>query len=159
MALAGATHLIVAKIYASQHNAEQARHELRHAERLATQLTRHHNRPENDFGPATVTLTALNIALTLEEPGAALDIADRIDPTTLTPDQHAQVLLATAQAHILRRDPTAAINTLLQAETLAPDLIRHHPNSLDTVRDLGALTKRVRSKELAGLRQRIESSG
>ncbi len=30
--------------------------------------------------------------------------------------------------------------------------------SLDTVRDLGALTKRVRGKELAALRQRIESS-
>jgi transcriptional regulator with XRE-family HTH domain len=158
LALAGATHLIVAKIHARQRNAEHARQELRHAERLATQLTRPHHQPEAGFGPATVALTALDIALTLEEPGAALDIADRTDPTTLTPDQHARVLLAAARAHIQRRDPNAAINTLLQAETVAPDLIHHHPDSLDTVRDLGALAKRVRNKELAALRQRIEST-
>ena len=158
LALVGSTHLILAQIRASQGNSEQARRELRLAERLATRLARHSDRSATNFGPPTVSLTALDIALTLGEPGAALDIADHIDTGTLTTEEHARVLLATARAHIQRRDPTAAINLLLQAEAMAPDVIRHDPDSLDTVRDLGALAKRVRGKELAALRQRIEST-
>ena len=55
---------------------------------------------------------------------------------------------AKPRAHILRRDPTAAINLLLQAEAMAPDVIRHDPDSLDTVREMAVLAKRVRGKEL-----------
>lgn len=86
--------------------------------------------PRNDyqtyFAPAKVGTESVHAAVKLGEPATALDRArDVPDPGTLPTAAHGRHLLDVAQAQVDTRQYGAATDTLLTAERLSPEWMRH----------------------------------
>jgi hypothetical protein len=81
------------------------------------------------FGPTNVAIHQVAIAIELgDAQGAIRHISTvRLDrlPTSLT-ERRARFLIDVARSYAHVRDDVAAIYALLQAETIAPDELRHH---------------------------------
>jgi transcriptional regulator with XRE-family HTH domain len=105
------------------------------------------------FGPTNAAVASVNAAVELGDYARALDRARAVPMKGwLSPTWKARykVDLAIAQAGT-RRVP-AAVNSLLEAEAIAPDWMHHHALARDVVRDLAEKAKRRSSpiQELAG---------
>jgi hypothetical protein len=101
------------------------------------------------------------VAVDLGDAGEALDVVDvvdEIDPSGLSPERQAHLLIDIARAHAQRRHIADATATLLEAERLAPEQIRAHAVVSETVADLLGQSGRRPSTELADLARRIEAA-
>jgi transcriptional regulator with XRE-family HTH domain len=158
LALAGALHLVGAVISAQDGNRSAARDHLAAADRLAQELGEGRNDFGTEFGPTNVQLHRVAVAVDLGDAGEALDVADEIDPSGLSPERQAHLLIDIARAHAQRRHIADATATLLEAERLAPEQIRAHASVSETVADLLGQAGRRPSTELAELARRIDAA-
>jgi transcriptional regulator with XRE-family HTH domain len=83
--------------------------------------------------------------------GESLDV-DRLGPGLL--GRRSQVLLDLARAYGLQRKDAAAVNTLLRAERVSPELVRYDSRTNELLTELVRREHRVSTPELRGLAHR-----
>jgi transcriptional regulator with XRE-family HTH domain len=80
------------------------------------------------FGHANVSIHAIAAALQLGDPRTAIETGEALDPAALPPEctgRRTQLSLDLARAYAQRKQDAAAVNMLLAAERLSPQLVRY----------------------------------
>lgn len=153
--LLGAMHLVMAVISARE-GARSATHaHIDEARRIASVNGSDRNDFDTEFGPTNVEIHAVSTAVDLGDAGMALDVAERVNPSGLSPERQARFLLDVARAHAQRRHVGEATAALIEAEALAPEQIHSHHLSRGVVRDLVQLSGPRVPEHLAGLAERM----
>lgn len=132
VALAGALHLVAALAATQRLDRDTTLECLRAAETAAARVGPGRDDEHTGFGPENVLLHAVTIAVEFGNPAGALERAAQVDPSSLSPERRARLLLDVARAHDQSGDARAALEALAEAEAVAPELIRTH----DLVRGL-----------------------
>jgi hypothetical protein len=78
-----------------------------------------------NFGPTQVAMQDTYAQVTLGRPDKALSAAEKVRQEDLRPISYGRHLLDLAQAHAAMRHDADAVDTLVQAKTLAPVWFRH----------------------------------
>jgi hypothetical protein len=124
----GALRLLAAVVAARLGDARYARMHLDEAARLAALLDEDANQLWTAFNAANVRLHELAVAISLGQPGRALELGESVDmralPTALA-GRRAQYHVDLASAHAMTgRSDADALLHLLEAERLAPEAVR-----------------------------------
>jgi transcriptional regulator with XRE-family HTH domain len=151
----GALHLVLAVVASRSGQRSAARDHLVAAEDAGKRLGVDRNDFHTEFGPTNVALHAVAVAVELGDAGEALDRAERIDPSALSVERRARLLIYVARANAQLRRSADAVAALVEAEELTPEQVRDHRFVRETVRDLLQLAGRRPSAELRTLAQRI----
>jgi transcriptional regulator with XRE-family HTH domain len=117
----------------------------------ATRLGTERNDYQTGFGPAKVAQESVHCAVALGETGRALELAPRVPRQRLATAAHGRHLLDVAQAQADHRRDDDAVDTLLAAERLSQEWLRHQALARHLVFEL---QKRDVSR-LASLAQRM----
>lgn len=149
----GALTLLRAVAAARTNDAQHAYTLLADAREAAEILGAGRNDHHTEFGPVNVAVHEVAIAVELGDAGRALRVAASIDPDTLSTERRSQLLIDIARAHMQRREGEQALQALLSAERLAPDLLHRHHNARRITSDLLALAEQP-SGELKSLARR-----
>ena len=110
---------------------------------------------DTEFGPTNVALHAVAVAVELGRSGEALRAAAAVAPERLSMERRARFLMDVARAHAQARSAPQAVRALMQAEQLAPELVRFHALSREMVRDLVRRGRGGLTPELGGLARRM----
>jgi transcriptional regulator with XRE-family HTH domain len=78
------------------------------------------------FGPTNVAIHRVNTAMELGDVQIALDIGPGIDTSALPAERRVRHLLDVARAYSQTGQTDDALAAVLEAERLAPELVRHH---------------------------------
>ena len=152
--LHGAALLSAAAASARRGDSWEAHAALKAAGVCAAELGQERTDLATVFGPANVAIHRVAIAIELGDARAALRHvpALRLDrmPKPLT-ERRARCLIDVARSYAQVRDDMAAIDALMQAETIAPDELRHHRLTRELVPQLMARESRTSGlRALAG---------
>ena len=153
LSVQGALLLQAAVIAARQGRPDVAGERLDRAGRLANLLHRDGNELWTAFGPTNVQLHRLAVAVELGATKQALQIGDQLDTSGMPQallSRRAQVHVDLAAAHVVTSsaDPQAVLH-LLEAERIAPQVIKHNAKARAM---LTALLGRERRSATPGLR-------
>jgi hypothetical protein len=128
---------------------------LQAAEVCAAELGQDRSDLATVFGPSNVAIHRVVIAIELGDAQGALRHIPgvRLDglPAVLT-ERRARFLIDVARSYAQLKDDTAAVDALLQAETIAPDELRHHRLTHELLLQL--LARESRTSELRALATR-----
>jgi tetratricopeptide (TPR) repeat protein len=152
LSLYGGAHLILAVAAARDNQRRQAHDHLDTARRAASQLGQDRDDHGTEFGPANVALHAVSIAVELGDAGEAIELAQNLDTSGLSPERQARNYRDLAQAYAMRRQIGEALSALAQTEHIAPEETRAHYVSHAVARDLiqpSGLRARPELRELA----------
>lgn len=135
----GALWLLAAVIAARRTSKFEALDRLRQAEALADLLGRDANYGWTGFGPTNVAIHRVSVAAELGEAGEALSAAQSVRleqlPAGLT-GRRAQLHIELAWAYAQgRRDSDATLH-LMEAEKIAPELLRYNPLVREHIREM-----------------------
>jgi tetratricopeptide (TPR) repeat protein len=136
MSLWGGLTLQRAVISARVNDADTAYSELEQARQIADRLGENRNEFNTEFGPTNVRLYEISVAVDLGDAGRALRAAANVDMTQLSAERQGRTLLDVARAHTQRRQVGEAVAALVQAEGIAPELVRGHDLTRQLVSDL-----------------------
>jgi tetratricopeptide (TPR) repeat protein len=136
MSLWGGLTLQRAVVAARIGDPDTAYDQLERAKQMAERLGEGRNDYNTEFGPANVGLQEVAIAVDLGDAGRALRAAVAVDTTGLSAERQARLLIEMARAHAQRRQADEAVNTLLRAEEITPELVRGHVLVRQLVADL-----------------------
>jgi transcriptional regulator with XRE-family HTH domain len=142
MALWGALTLQRAVTAARVNRPDAAYAHLDQARDMAARAARageRRNHYNTEFGPANVTLHEIAVAVELGDAGRALRAAAAVDPSTLSPERRARMLIDVARAHTQRRQVDQAVAALCRADELTPEQVRGHGLVRRLVSDLLAM--------------------
>ncbi|MCG5452937.1 helix-turn-helix domain-containing protein [Micromonospora hortensis] len=134
--LFGALNLQLAVASARMGDDQGAHRYLGVAREAAQLLGANRNDYETEFGPTNVQLHEVAVAVELGDAGSALRAAERIDPSGLSVERQARLLIDVARAWTQRRRVSEAVDALEQAEALTPEQVKGHPIVETTVSDL-----------------------
>jgi transcriptional regulator with XRE-family HTH domain len=112
------------------------------------------------FGPTNVAIHRLSVAIELGDATDALRLDGVMTTSRIPPsgaDRHAWVHLDVARAYDMKRQDEAALHRLLEAERIAPELIRHHRASREMVSAM--LHRREGLSATPGLRELADRVG
>jgi hypothetical protein len=154
----GALHLAAASAAAAVFDRATAQAMLSRARAIASD-TGNVNRLGTAFGPANTAMHAMTVALALGDAKAAVDEGEALDPDALPPGctgRRAQVRLDLARAYGMRKQDAAAVNMLLAAERLSPDLVRYDERTREL---LGVLLRREHQPSTPELRPLARRAG
>jgi transcriptional regulator with XRE-family HTH domain len=136
MSLWGALTLQRAIIASRRNNPDTAYDELERARQVADRLGEGRNDYNTEFGPATVALHEIAVAVELGDAGRALRVAAAVGTSGLSPERQARMLIDVARAHAQRRQVAEAVAALRQAERITPEQVREHDLARQLVTDL-----------------------
>ena len=119
--LLGAMHLVMAVISAREGDRSATHAHIAEARRIAATNGTDRNDFDTEFGPTNVEIHAVSTAVDLGDAGMALDVAEHVDPTGLSPERQARFLVDVARAHAQRRHVGEATAALLEAEARPPN--------------------------------------
>ena len=109
------------------------------------------------FGPVNVAIHAISASLRLGDPRTAAETGEAVDlaamPVGLV-GRRTQVNLDLARAYAMTRKDAAAVNLLLAAERLSPQLVRYDPATRDVLTELLRREHRPSTPELRPLARR-----
>ena len=109
------------------------------------------------FGPVNVAIHAISASLRLGDPRTAAETGEALDlaamPVGLV-GRRTQVNLDLARAYAMTRKDAAAVNLLLAAERLSPQLVRYDPATRDVLTELLRREHRPSTPELRPLAHR-----
>lgn len=132
--------LLIAVIAASvQGDTGAAARYLADAHRLAEDLGADGNHAWTGFGPTNVRTHALAAAVRLDQPDRAVEIADQIDIDRFSPglvSRRCQVHFDAALAHARRGNDAEAVDRLLRAERVGPQVLRVNQPAQRLIADL-----------------------
>ena len=109
------------------------------------------------FGPVNVTIHAISASLRLGDPRTAAEIGEALDTAAMPAGlvgRHTQVNLDLARAYAMCRKDAAAVNLLLAAERLSPQLVRYDQATRDVLIELLRREHRPSTPELRPLAHR-----
>ncbi|GHE32106.1 helix-turn-helix domain-containing protein [Streptomyces capitiformicae] len=159
LSVVGSLHLALALVHARAGERAVAREQLDKARAVAARIGAERNDFNLEFGPTNVEVQAVATAVDLGDAGEALDIAEGLDATGLSAERQARLLMDLGRAHVQRRQFGDALEHLLRAETIAPDLVRSHIAARGAIRELMLMAGRSASPELRGLAERSDAMG
>lgn len=151
LSLYGSLQLMLAVIAATDGNRTAARAGLSAARHAAERLGEGRNDFDTEFGPTSVAVHAVAVAVELGDAGEALDTARTVDASVLSPERQARFLVDVARAHAQRRQAGEALDALLTAERLTPELVHNDHRAREVVRDLLQFAGRRPADELRDL--------
>jgi transcriptional regulator with XRE-family HTH domain len=154
LSLYGAMHLVQAVVSGHEGDRSAAHAHLQFAKDTAERLGEDRNDFNTEFGPTNVQLHAVAVAVDLGDAGEALDLAQHVDASRLSPERQARFLIDVARAHTQRRHIGEATTALIKADRLAPEHVRAHHHARSTLNDLLAQTGPRPSADLLALAQR-----
>ncbi|GAQ58676.1 helix-turn-helix domain-containing protein [Streptomyces acidiscabies] len=154
LSLLGAMNLVLSVINAKEGNRKQTHEHIGRARKIAARLGEDRNDFDTEFGPTNVEIHAVSTAVELGDAGLALEVAQKIDASGLSPERQSRFLLDVARAHAQRRHVGEATAALLEAEVLAPEQIHDHHLARVVIRDLVQLSEPRVSEPLRGLADR-----
>jgi DNA-binding XRE family transcriptional regulator len=157
VSLCGALWLIAAVIAARQTEQWTAWERLERAQRMADMLGEDGNHAWTAFGPTNVAIHRVSVAAELGDPGEALRAAATVDTERLPSglaSRRAQVQLDLAWAQAQRKRDAEATLHLLDAERVAPEVIRHNVIAQELVREMLARGKKAQTRSLTDLATR-----
>jgi transcriptional regulator with XRE-family HTH domain len=157
VSVAGALWLIAAVIAARRTDRGEAWLRLDRAERLSGLLGEDGNHAWTGFGPTNVAIHRVSVAAELGDAGEALRTAAVVDLERLPAgllSRRAQVNLDLAWAQSQRRRDGEATLHLLEAERIAPQVIRHNVIAQEIVREMLARGSRRQTTALTRLAER-----
>lgn len=155
LSLLGAMYLVQAVVAAQQGERASAHESIRAAAAIAERLGEDRNDYDTEFGPTNVQLHHVAIAIDLGDAGEALDAAQDVDPSGLSPERQTRFLIDVARAHSQRRQISEATAALLRADDIAPEQLRSHQLARDVLDDLLEQAGPRASAELRDLGQRV----
>jgi transcriptional regulator with XRE-family HTH domain len=109
------------------------------------------------FGPVNVAIHAISASLRLGDPRTATQTGETLDLAAMPAGlvgRRTQVNLDLARAYAMTRKDAAAVNLLLAAERLSPQLIRYDPATRDVLTELLRREHRPSTPELRPLVRR-----
>ncbi|MET8446597.1 helix-turn-helix transcriptional regulator [Streptomyces sp. NPDC005209] len=136
LSLLGAMNLVLAVINAREGNRGRTHEHIDRARAIAARLGEDRNDFDTEFGPTNVEIHAVSTAVELGDAGLALEVAQQVDASGLSPERQSRFLLDVARAHAQRRHVGEATAALLEAEVLAPEQIQDHHLAREVIRDL-----------------------
>jgi transcriptional regulator with XRE-family HTH domain len=157
VSVAGALWLISAVIAARRTDRGEAWLRLDRAEALAGLLGEDGNHAWTGFGPTNVAIHRVSVAAELGDVADALRAAAEVNQDRLPPgllSRRAQVNLDLAWANSQRRRDAEATLQLLEAERIAPQVIRHNVIAQEIVREMLARGSRRQTSALTMLAER-----
>lgn len=86
--------------------------------------------------PTNVEIHAVSTAVESGDVGLALEVAQHVDASGLSPERQSRFLFDVARAHARRRHVGEATAALMAAEALAPEQIHDHHLAREVIRDL-----------------------
>lgn len=136
LSLVGAMNLVLAVINAREGNRGRTHQHIDRAREIAARLGEDRNDFDTEFGPTNVEIHAMSTAVELGDAGLALEVAQQVDASGLSPERQARFLLDVARAHAQRRHVGEATAALLEAEALTPEQVHDHHLAREVIRDL-----------------------
>ncbi|KMS89670.1 MULTISPECIES: helix-turn-helix domain-containing protein [Streptomyces] len=136
LSLLGAMNLVLAVINAREGNRARTHEHIARARGIAARLGEDRNDFDTEFGPTNVEVHAVSTAVELGDAGLALEVAQDVDTSGLSPERQSRFLLDVARAHAQRRHVGEATAAILEAEALAPEQIQDHHLAREVIRDL-----------------------
>ena len=109
------------------------------------------------FGHVNVSIHAIAASLRLGDPKAAVQTGETLDTTAIPAGlvgRRTQVSLDLARAYAMRRQDAAAVNLILAAERLSPQLVRYDPGTREVLTGLLRREHRPSTPELRPLAHR-----
>jgi hypothetical protein len=109
------------------------------------------------FGPVNVAIHAISASLRLGDPRTAAETGEALDLAAMPAGlvgRRTQVNLDLARAYAMTRKDAAAVNLLLAAERLSPQLVRYDPATRDVLTELLRREHRPSTPELRPLARR-----
>jgi hypothetical protein len=109
------------------------------------------------FGPVNVAIHAISASLKLGDPRTATQTGEALDLAAMPAGlvgRRTQVNLDLARAYAMTRKDAAAVNLLLAAERLSPQLVRYDPATRDVLTELLRREHRPSTPELRPLARR-----
>jgi len=155
----GALFLIAAVIAGRRSDRKTATERLRRAKYLADALGEDGNHGWTAFGPTNVAIHQVSVATELGDAERAIEYAEQIDTSNLPEvlrSRRAQVHLDAAWAYAQRKKDAAAVINLMEAERVAPQVVRYNFVARDILR---TLLKRERRTATPGLRALATRAG
>jgi transcriptional regulator with XRE-family HTH domain len=154
LSLLGAMNLVLSVIHAREGNRGRTHQYIHRAREIAARLGEDRNDFDTEFGPTNVEIHAVSTAVELGDAGLALEVAQQVDASSLSPERQSRFLLDVARAHAQRRHVGEATAALLEAEVLAPEQIHDHHLAREVIRDLVQLSEPRVPESLRGLAER-----
>jgi transcriptional regulator with XRE-family HTH domain len=152
----GALHLAAATAAAASFDRATAQSLLATARGIADR-TGEANHMGTAFGPVNVAIHAISASLKLGDPRTAAETGEALDLAAMPADlvgRRTQVNLDLARAYAMTRKDAAAVNLLLAAERLSPQLVRYDPATRDVLTELLRREHRPSTPELRPLARR-----
>lgn len=157
LSVLGSLHLALALVRARAGARTEAKEEIARARAIAAQLGENRNDFNLEFGPVNVEIQAVSTAVELGDAGEALDIGLAIDASELSPERQGRLLMDLGRAHAQRRHGGEALDCLLRAETIAPEIIQTHQAARAAIRELVLVAGPNASRELLELAERANA--
>jgi hypothetical protein len=157
VSIRGALHLAAATAAAAAYDSVVTRGHLGDAATAADELGADANYLGTAFGPVNVAIHRMSSALRLGDPHFAITTGESLDarplPAGMT-GRRTQLHLDLARGYALRRQDAAAVNMLLAAEKLSPQLVRYDPDTRELLIALLRREHRPSTPELRPLARR-----
>ena len=154
----GAVHLAAATAAAACYDRTATETALATARAIADR-TGETNHLGTAFGPVNVAIHAISASLQLGDPRTATETGEALNTAAMPAElvgRRAQVNLDLARAYAMCRKDAAAVNLLLAAERLSPQLVRYDRVTRDV---LTALLRREHRPSTPGLRPLAHRAG
>ena len=157
LSVAGMLHLRTALAAARHQDRSAATALLTQAEHAASRLGRDANYWQTAFGPTNVQLHRIAASLDLGDVAWVIERGPGIDPSNLPPERLVahRVEMARAFSYVARDDE--ALSFLLDAEQVAPQIVRHSASVRDTVKTMHRRAKHTSGTPLLGLAERVRA--
>ena len=131
----GALHLAAVNAAAAVYDRAMTATLLARARKVAAR-TGDGNRMGTAFGHANIAMHAISASLQLGDAKTAIETGEGLDPATLPAGltgRRTQLSLDLARAYAMRKQDAAAVNLLLAAERLSPQLFRYDARTRDVI--------------------------
>lgn len=157
LSVAGMLHLRTALAAARRQDRSAANALLAQAEQAAIRLGRDANYWQTAFGPTNVQLHRIAASLDLGDVAWVIERGPGIDPSNLPPERLVAhgVEMARAFSYVARDDE--ALTFLLDAEQVAPQIVRHSASVRDTVKTMHRRAKHTSGTPLLSLAERVRA--
>ncbi|MCF0086694.1 MULTISPECIES: helix-turn-helix transcriptional regulator [unclassified Streptomyces] len=157
LSVLGSLHLAAALVHARCSQRAEAREEIGKARRVAEQVGEGRNDYHLEFGPTNVAIQAVSTAVELGDAGEAIDVAQSIDASLLSPERQGRVFMDLGRAYAQRRQTPEAIESLLRAERLSPEMVRNHAAVRAAVKEMVLVSGSNVPKDLMELADRTNA--
>jgi hypothetical protein len=154
----GGLHLAAATAAAAAYDRALAADLIARARAIAERLGINANLMGTAFGPVNVAIHAISTSVRTGDARTAVQIGESLDLTAIPAGlvgRRTQVHLDLARAYALRRQDAAAVNVLLAAERLSPQLVRYNARTREVLTELLRREHRPSTPELRPLAHRV----